>query len=119
MKNLEQIREKIESLLHDAKSEDLSVRDRKAIATKLEFNRAVVHYLETEPTEAFVKAERDRLENFIDLAEESWKTEYTKFAYTYDRMVVSTVNKRKREYLKELNLPDVNKQLKNLIYILS
>jgi hypothetical protein len=119
MKKLEQIQEKIEKLLQDARVEDISDRDKKAIAVKLEFNRTIAHYLETEPSEAFVKAERDRLENLIDLAEEAWKSEYMKHSYTYDRMVVSTVNKRKREFLKDLSLADVKKQLRNLVYILS
>jgi len=119
MKSLEQIQEKIEKLLQDAQVEVMSEKDKKAISTKLEFNRAIAHYLETEPSEAFVRAQMERLENLIDLAEEAWKDEYMKHAYTYDRMVVSTVNKRKREFLKDLNLADVKKQLKNLAYILS
>jgi uncharacterized membrane protein YebE (DUF533 family) len=119
MKNLEQIKEKIEKLLQEGQVKDLSDREKKAISAKLEFNRTIAHYLETEPTEHFVQSEIERLENLIDLAEEAWKTEYMKYAYTYDRMVVSTVNRRKREFLKELSLVDVKKQLRNLVYIVS
>lgn len=119
MKNLDQIQERIEKLLQDGRVEDLSARDKKAISVKLEFNRTIARYLETNPSEDFIKLERDRLENLIDLAEDSWKQEYAKHSYTYDKMVVSTVNKRKREFLKELNLADVKNQLKALAYILS
>lgn len=137
MKNLKDIKEEIEELEKvnesfakpsgDGLFGEITVLDNNVDTRRnrkrIEFLRLVEIYMESSPTEDFCKSEYSRLTNYVNHAEESWKSEYEhRCKLTNGRFAnlpQTRITFHKNEYLKDMDLPTIRLQIKTLDYILS
>lgn len=116
MKTIQQVNDRIQSIINA--TDNVAPTTRRDNLLEINHLRDVVRYLQTDPSEEFIKSEISRLVNIVKFCEESWKEQYAKHKHTYDRMALSTMRARKAEFLKETDLETINKQIRVLAYIL-
>ena len=117
MKTITQIQERIEQIIEQ--SSNVAPSTRKDNLLEVNHLRDVIRYLETDPTEEFMRNELSKLNSLINSTEESWNEQYAKHKYIFDRMALSTLRARKAEFLKEYDLETIKKQIRVLGYILN
>lgn len=111
MKTAEQVKEEIDSAIKSIKR-DSTEAEIKAVKKDLVFLRMIKMYLDTNPREEFVKAQKDELQRRIDLLPthyEGWQTGkvLTKYKDPY------------RSYCAEMGLAGMKQKIKTLDFILN
>lgn len=78
--------------------------------------RWTLKYLETQPTDNFVKSEIERVEGIV-IAKSS---EFQKVSEEreYEKLVKKEVSKLKKEFEKQYNIPKLRTQIRNLRFVL-
>ena len=116
MKTIQQVNDRIQSIIDS--TDNVAPITRRNHLLEINHLRDVVRYLQTDPSEDFIKSELKRLYQILESCDTAWKEQYAKHKYTYDRMALSTMRARKAEFLKETDLGTINKQIRVLAYIL-
>ena len=111
MKTPEQVKKEIEELILQ-KKDAKTYRALKKINNKIEDLKTIVLYLETNPSEEFIKSEKARLEKQVDAIEDN-----------FQKWLNSGSSRRHSEkplkvYYKEMKLEEVTKRLKTINYLL-
>jgi hypothetical protein len=85
-----------------------------SISKKNEELNSIIRYLESNPKEEFLNAEKDKIQKIID-------SKKSQFPYWAENVCSQDVSQTKRRALfnKEVGITDLSKRLKTLNYILS
>lgn len=114
MKTKQEIQERISQL--EASDPRLFKHDEmKERAEEAAYLRSIRNYLETEPTEEFVRSEAEKLELKLNTIEDAFEVWLSKRPEPYSK----SEKQWKAEYNKEMGVKNLNNQLDNLKFILS
>lgn len=105
MKTIKDIKIDIQTMLHSHMTT--------AENNKVENLRKLAYYLETNPAESFIISERDRIKKRIDMIKDQYPD------WLKNCADVNNLKNPKSAYEKEMGLPALRFQLKNLEYLLS
>lgn len=108
----------VTNCLHNKEFEGKSERARKAhekrLRKKIPFLKTCIMYLESSPTEAFVKKELDRIETKINLR----MSQFPLDQYQKSDMPLTEVNKLKKAHEKKYEIPHLREQVRTLRFLL-
>lgn len=115
MKTIKQIQSEIDDIkkemIDQQKSDSKESKRRlKKLKTELSFCAICLLYIKSDPSPEFVKKEKDRVTNRINMTLEK----YVQPSYGS----ISERKKDKREYEKSMDIPKLRKQLSTLYYLL-
>ncbi len=88
-----------------------------ACKKKLAFIKEMVLYLESQPTEEFIKAEAKKLKNRKSVIEAAFLRD--RINDSFNRMTLKDQTKAKKTYYSEMGIPKITTHLKSLNYLLS
>lgn len=114
MKNIQDLKKEVSENIKLMKQKKELGRSYLSISKKNEQLKYFITYLETNPSEDYLKSERDKLQAIIS-------TKSSQFDY-WSKNVCSQevlVTKRRNLFNKEVGITDLKKRLKTLNYILS
>jgi hypothetical protein len=114
MKNTDDLKKEVAENVKLMKQKKESGLRYTSISKKNEELNSVIRYLETNPKEEYLKAEKDKIQKIID-------SKKSQFAYWAENVCSQDVFQTKRRNLfnKEVGISDLTKRLKTLNYILS
>lgn len=108
---LSDVREEIKIL---QKVDKADVRRAKALKKRIPVLNQCMMYLESEPTESFIRQEISRVENKITLRMNQFPLDH----YQQTNVDPRTVNKLKRDHEKKYDVPKLREQVRTLRFLL-
>ena len=113
MKTLEQIQKSIDEISNKVKSSvELPKKDRNKMSKDLKRLIEAKYYLEHEPRPCFVKGELKRLKRSVRILEEGFGE------WLNNTPKAKELQNPKSKYRKEVNITDMNRQIKMLNFLL-
>jgi uncharacterized protein YlxP (DUF503 family) len=114
MKNTDDLKKEVAENIKLMKQKKDAGLKYKSISKKNEELTSVIRYLESNPKEEYLKAEKEKIQKIID-------SKKSQFNYWAENVCSQDVFQTKRRALfnKEVGITDLSKRLKTLNYILS
>lgn len=116
MKTTTEIKERIKIILSSYIDKD--DKEIRKLRKEKEFLDVVLKYLETEPNEAFLIKERDRIQNRLDLIAQGF-TDYAKQNTNHETDNQLVLKMLREQYNKEFDITSLNRQIKTIRFILN
>jgi|GEM_PF-3077258 len=114
MKNITDVKKEISSIenLSQVDIDEMKGATWRRLKKKLALLRLLINYLETNPTEEFVKSEIARIEKTVSNKMDEWDKE--REVYVSKGVVAKEINKLKNKYESMYDLKKMRTQVRNL-----
>ncbi len=112
MKTTSELHQEIKDIEYSIRHEEMKPAVEKRLRKRIPFLKTCIAYVETNPSQTFMKSEVEKVENKIRLRMAQFSLD------DYQELDKKTVTKLRKEHEKKYEIPHLREQLKTLKFLL-